>query len=409
MKFTNLSQLRLSSPGFLRSAVAGAMFFSAGYASAADTYIWTGAGNSVLNAGANYQGNPVARFGYNTTIPNGGQFNTVIFSGDLTGNKSTNPLVTGNFHIGTVQFTSATGTGPITISPSGDAPIRTLNVYTSVIVDSGAGENTFEVDLGLGDRSVTLTNNSNNALVFSGNILGGSGVGVLALTNGAFRVQNGAKSYDGEVKIQNAATLVLSAANFTSANSRVTVESGGKLAGNGSIGGSAGPVIIAGGGVLQVGDSANPGTLAIGGDLSVGSGALTLLSLASETSYSQLTVAGILNYGGELRLDITGDFLNGVTQGSVFNLISGFESYSGALDSITFYDAVAGKLGELSSVDGTVWSGTVEGVQFDFNAGSGSLSVVPEPHQTGLLLMSGGFAVALALRKRRGSMSGSSV
>lgn len=121
------------------------------------TYVWNGNGAGYLNGPGNYVGSP------NPVVLDAidGPGNTIRFSTTLVGALNQQPIVSGDFHVSTLEFTAETATTPITIKTDGGAAApRRINLYSGIQVEEGAGSNTINVALALGNRTLTFANNS---------------------------------------------------------------------------------------------------------------------------------------------------------------------------------------------------------------------------------------------------------
>jgi autotransporter-associated beta strand protein len=164
-----------------------------------------------------------------------------------------------------------------------------LSTATAVTVASGAtfNLNSFHQSIGslagggnvaLGAANLT-TGNDGTSTTFSGAI-GGTG-GLTKVGGGAFTL-TGASTYTGPTNV-NAGTLFV---NGSIANSAVTVNSGGTLAGFGTVGATT----INSGGTFAPGNS--PGTMTVQGNLAFQSGALYLVQVDPSTASSTNVIAG---------------------------------------------------------------------------------------------------------------------
>jgi fibronectin-binding autotransporter adhesin len=195
-------------------------------------------------------------------------------------------------------------------------------------------------------------------------------------TNGLAATLSGVLSGSGALTKSGAGTLTLSGANTYTGDTTVTagrllvngslagsaaVSAGATLGGSGSIGGTA-----AIDGTLAPGNSA--GLLTFGDDLTLGIGSFTNIELASLASFDQVSVDGILAYGGTLTISFLGGFSPQV--GDSFQLFKDFDSQSGAFTGFAFPNPAYA-------------------ADFNYATGTLHLTAVPEPSTcvlTGLVL-----------------------
>ncbi|MFA6047096.1 MAG: PEP-CTERM sorting domain-containing protein, partial [Phycisphaerales bacterium] len=112
-------------------------------------------------------------------------------------------------------------------------------------------------------------------------------------------------------------------------------------------------------------------------------------------AYDAVNVAGLLTYNGDLTFNITAP-----VAGGVYDLFALSGGATGNLDSVSFAGGVyAGTF----SRTGDIWTADAGGQTFSFDQLSGDLSVtaIPEPSTTALLIGSGLLVVAVARRRTR--------
>jgi len=209
-----------------------------------------------------------------------------------------------------------------------------------------------------------------NSDVTFGNLTGAanivkSGNGTLEFT--------GARSGTGSITV-NAGTLLISGTSSGTPGA-VNINSGGTLAGAGTVGGA---VTVALGGTLAPGTS--PGTMTFNNDLTLASGSFSNFEVNGFTSgLYDLALGGTgsqtVGFGGTLNVTFTGI----VSGGSV--KIFDFENYSGNFGTVNF-----------SPLGG--------GLTADFDELTGTLSVIPEPSTVVMLFCVGLLALVVSLRRR---------
>jgi fibronectin-binding autotransporter adhesin len=209
-----------------------------------------------------------------------------------------------------------------------------------------------------------------NSNVSFGNLTGAanivkSGNGTLEFT--------GTRSGAGSLTV-NAGTLLINGGSSGTPGA-VNINSGGTLAGNGTVGGA---VNVASGGTFAPGNS--PGTLTLNNNLTLASGSFSNFEVNGFTSgLFDLAMGGSGNqtvaFGGTLNVTFSGIVSSGAI--TIFD----FENYSGNFSALNCI-------------------GLGGGLTADFDETTGVLTVVPEPSTTALVLGAGILGL-LASRRRR--------
>src|SRR5205823_7868182 len=109
----------------------------------------------------------------------------------------------------------------------------------------------------------------------------------------------GTNRYTGGTTVNGGVLQVDNTTGSGTGSGPVTVNSGGKLSGSGTIAGN-----IIDSGVVAPGDS--PGTLHVGGSYSQNSGGTLQIEIASLVSFDQLLVSGTATLGGTLDVTLDG-------------------------------------------------------------------------------------------------------
>ena len=250
---------------------------------------------------------------------------------------------------------------------------------------TNAGGSALALSVGNGDRSAT----------YSGN-LSGTGASLTKIGTGT-QTLNGNNTYTGGTMV-NAGTLM---ANNTEGSavgtSAVTVNSGGRLGGNGTIGGA---TTIASGGLLTPG-SGNEGALSFSNGLTLESGSATAFVISGTNSFTSINILGNnISYGGNLV------FLFNIASytpaaGDAFTL---FNMTGGATQSGGFSSVTAGSL--IFTEASGIWSASDGSYAYQFSQSTGQLlvqagpEVVPEP-STYALFGLGALALVIAVRHKR--------
>jgi len=324
---------------------------------------------------------------------------------------------------------SGTLTGVGTLTMNGGSVMTTYN--TNAPYNSKSANLALPVVLSAGTTNNFLGSAGGNNLTVSGSV---SGNGAITVANTAVANKvtlSGTNSFTGGIQV-NTGYLAVTGSNASSVTMNgagATLESGGGLVG------TVGGFIMTNGGNMNVGggtlgitnvvpagsatnlaaNTATAGGLVISGgaDFTSQTGiAANLLftltnSATSNTDYSQLSVGGLLNYGGA-NLYIN---LNNTNAGFAFDpaslqLINPIGGVTGSLNSVTFADYGASSTNAIAlSFSGTTWSGLdgTNSIAFDtstgvlaFNGGS-----VPEPSTCALLGLSLTAFTIIMIRRRR--------
>ena len=281
---------------------------------------------------------------------------------------------------GTLEYT---GTLPATLA----RPITVNGVGGGVIANSGGAVLTLSGTLSTSGLPLTLAGGAFNV---TGQIVGTAANSNFTVHNAVATLGN-ANTYNGATNVNGGTLIVSGSLNGTTS---VNVNSGGTLAGNGSITtGGNGNVTVAGGGSLAPGDDAAPAplTLALGTgvlDLSAAAGGTGYLKFALGLTSDQIALnSGSLNIGaGLLNLN---DF--------AFSDAGGFSQGTYVL-----FNTTAPIVGTL----GANLSGPVLGYDATLAFANGGdqlvLNVVPEPGA--LTAFFGGVGMLLGLQRvRRGA------
>jgi hypothetical protein len=143
------------------------------------------------------------------------------------------------------------------------------------------------------------------------------------------------------------------------------------------------------------------GTLTLGNNLTLQQGSLTTFLINSSNNYTSLSIqGGIVSYGGTLSLDLT-SYVSTAAAGDSFSLfstwgydatnINDFSSLTAIGAAITFTDI------------NRVWSGTNNGLIYQFSDSTGQLSVLSVPEPSTYVLIGLGVGMLIIFRRRSAS------
>jgi hypothetical protein len=324
---------------------------------------------------------------------------------------------------------SGTLTGVGTLTLNGGSVMTTYN--TNAPYNSKSATLALPVILSAGTTNNFLGSAGGNNLTVSGPV---SGDGAITVANSAVANKvtlSGTNSFTGGIQV-NTGYLAVTGSNASSVKMNgagATLESA--LGQTGTIGGFSmtnGGNMNVGGGTLGISPNSYSGSAttiasntATAGGLVISGGAdftsqtviaanllFTLTNSATaNTDYSQLSVGGLLNYGGA-NLYIN---LNNTNAGFAFDpaslqLINPIGGVTGSLNSVTFSDYGLSSTNAIAlSFSGTTWTGLdgTNSIAFDtstgvlaFNGGS-----VPEPSTCALLGLSLTAFTIIMIRRRR--------
>lgn len=347
------------------SATAGSLTFNATHTgtatiNAANTY--TGA--TTLSAGSFVLGNDAA-FGTGTLAVNGANIsgsgarllsNTTTLGGDNTFSGANN-----------IEFNG-------TVTATGNRTISNVLSGGAVLTFS----NTFALSSNAANNLVTL--NGSGTTVISGVISSGTGGAAtpsLAYSGtGGTLILSGNNTYTGTTAINAGTLLVQNTAGSATGSGPVTLADGATLGGDGTIAGN----LTANGNLTPGTASDSTVTLNLNGNVSMSATTNTTFDIDGTGAGTFDVIANngdSASFDGDLVFDLTGTY----SAGDSWTVFSGFGSYGGTFDSVSLTGSYAGSL----SLTGDLWSGTVGGLDFQFNEVTGVLSVVPEPSAFALL------------------------
>jgi len=375
-----------------------------------------GAGsNTLILEGTNaYTGNTLVSSG-TLQLGSGGTTGTLntaspisVAAGTSFAVKRSNTTVQGT------DFSSAaiTGDGGFEQSGSGLTAFTTANTYTGTTVVSagtlqlgnggatGSLATTSAISVGSGatfavNRSDIVTQGTH----FSSSAI--TGLGGFAQNGTGMTVLTLANSYSGPTNVSAGILQINSSA--TTGGGLVTASSGGVLAGTGTVSGN---LTLASGGVLHAGDvtfagNANTtttgiGSLSVTGDVTLAAGSTTRFDLSTPASSDFFNIGGSITVLGSIVVNAASF---APEMGQTFNLIE----WGGSSNFTGFDVGVYGRSGaddngfQFDLPDLTAYS---PGLFWDVSnfIASGSISIVPEPSRSLLLLFG---LLALFMRRRR--------
>ena len=306
---------------------------------------------------------------------------TLVFANGTSG------YVTNNAQVSSLAgITYNSGVGNNTLSGSN------ITLGSGGIQNNSSSQQTVALNLSLGSEQTFQA--GTGGLVVSGNITNAGNT--LTVAGSANTLLSGSISGTGGLTKIGSGSVTLSAANSFSGNtlvsagtmivtgsipnSALTVESGAKLAGNGTLG----DVSLQDGAILSPGDGLTTATLHLS-SLDLASNSIMNFTVNGNAADNIVSTGGI-SFGGNLNLAI-----NGGTYDVNSPLISLFSSgnFSGNFTSVTL-SGTSGFSGSLSYYDNLalwqVW-GVNNGNTFyaNVNIGTGEMTLIPEPSDYALL------------------------
>ena len=302
---------------------------------------------------------------------------------------------TKNFTFQAGSTTSNTGTLRIGGGTSSTWKIqegRTLTIGTNTNVTAQAA-----------GKTLTITGNGTTGLgnvVFNGNV--GSSSLALAINGTGTNSSGGNVSFNGAANGLGSLTITNATANFASGGTTpgtVTVNSGGVLAGTGTLSGA-----------VTVNGSLRPNTAPANAasriNFSNASSSLTLNSSATTTfdldgaNYTGVTSTGATAFNGALAINLINSLSTGTYSYNLFD----FGSQSGSFSSVGITSVGSLTRNGASSGTGT-WSGNYGLSSYQFSESDGVLgitvSAIPEPSTWAAFAGLSGLAFAAGRRRRR--------
>jgi len=295
---------------------------------------WTGSTSSGWGTGTNWSGGVVPNSP--TTVAN---FTSTIGQGSVIS-------LNGTISLGEIAFTDS-NSAAFSITGNGLDLFGSISTPFSAIADDSNNRETIASNIAIEGAQQWLQSSASGNLVVSGNVDLGNEALTINVTNST--LISGSISDAGSLTKTGAGRLILSGNNHYTGSTTIaagTLSSAGNL----TINANASLLIGATGTLLQ-------GNINLGGT--------TNLTVNSLTQHSQITVANLLNYGGNLSLNLG----NSLSFGT-YNL---FSSHSRTGDFLSV--AVTGLFSGVLSESAGVWSGMVSSDAFSFNDATGSLIV----------------------------------
>ena len=367
----------------------------------------TGSGSSLSNNNYLLIGNNGS--GNSLVISDGGRVSSSsTWLGVNPGSSNNSVLVTGsgsslsNSHDG-INIGNV-GEGTLTVANGGVAAstvegiwvalesgsVGTLNIGGFGTNDAAGAINAPKITFGTGRGTINF--NQSNATTFS-TVISGNGT-VNQLGSGTTILTGNNNAYNGTTTV-NAGTLLANNTEGSAVGSSVvTVNSGGTLGGNGTIGGA---TTIASGGNLTPGSS-GAGVLSFSAGLTLESGSTTTFLINAPGDFTSINILGNnINFGGELIFNIASYT---PTAGDAFTL---FNMTGGATQSGGFSSVSAGSMFFTESEG--IWSASYGDYAYQFSQSTGQLSVeasqaIPEP-STYALFGIGAIGMLMVMRRKK--------
>jgi len=251
-------------------------------------------------AGFNLQGSGLL----NVTLNSPGVFSP---SGDWSGFSGTLYFTTGNWlrELNTVSFGSSNAVW--NLGPSGGL----YNKYGGSTISLGAVFGGSSAGLGAASNGTTNQNSPttyviggvNTNSIFNGTIYDGNGVGTILIFNGPGSLAlTGNNTFSGGTTVNGGTLLVNNTAGSGTGSGSVSINPGGALGGNGTIGGQ---VSFAAGATLTPGSN-GIGMLTITNNLGLNNA--SILQFDVGTNSDQVAVTGDLTLGGTLNVNAAAGF-----------------------------------------------------------------------------------------------------
>jgi fibronectin-binding autotransporter adhesin len=314
-----------------------------------------GTGTTILTGANTYTGNTTVTAG-TLQVGAGGT------SGGIASNVTDNGALVFNRSDSVTFAKVVSGTGSVTQAGTGTIVLTGANTYSGgTVISAGTlqiGNGGVAGTIGTGaiaDNGVLSFNHSDSVTV-AGAI---SGTGSLIQNGGGNLILAGVSTFSGPALI-NAGTLSVNGSMASS----VTVNSGGKLGGTGTVGATT----VASGGSIAPGNSI--GTLHVNGNLTLAPGSTTAIEI-SPTAADQIVVSGTAALGGTLAFN---QGAGGYTAGTDFKLITA-SAVNGVFSNITGLNVAgldANVTYSATAVDLTLATPAASGGSGGGSSGSGS-------------------------------------